>query len=526
MKEQNLESGWLGSLSVTALGTLASRILGLARDAATAALLGLDPRGVMDAFAVAFRWPDLIRRLLVEGTLSAAFLPRLVRYEEHQPQRAAQFAGSFARHLTLAMLLASLALGLGALATLMFAPSTQRDELAAWFLLILLPYAVMLAAVAPMAAVLQVANRFAVPALSPVLLNLTWLAGAGIAAWLWNGDAVAQAMVLCVAILVGGIVQWLGHKLALRRWSNDRHRDPEQDFDLSVAHEARRTLIRTGWVALALGAAQVNIAIDSLLAWFWMSDAASLSLATGAAGALYFGERLYQFPLAIIGSALATVLFPTLSRHASRGDTVRLSSDLSQGLRLAIVLGLPASAGLALVAAPLTDLILARGAFGAEDAARTAGVVAAYALGVAAQCGVLICLRGLLAQDQLRGAVILGLLSLPINVLASTLLVEPYQEAGIAAGTSVASFVQLVGLVLLLARQSPLHWRSLIVTLGQCVVATALMSGVVYAAFHFEPTDGTLVRIGWLMATITLAAACYGATLLVVGLSPRDLLKR
>jgi putative peptidoglycan lipid II flippase len=513
-------------LSVTALATLASRILGLVRDAATAALLGLDPRGVMDAFAVAFRWPDLMRRLLVEGTLSAAFLPQLVRYEDTEPQRAGQFTRSFARYLVLAMLLASLVLGLGALATLASSASTERDELAAWFLLILLPYAVMLAAIAPMAAVLQVENRFSVPALSPILLNLMWLAGAGIAAWLWSGDAVAQAVVLCWAILAGGVVQWLWHWLALRRSSSDRHRDLQPSVDPLVARQARRTLVRTGWVAVALGAAQVNIAIDSLLAWWWMSDPASNSLATGAAGALYFGERLYQFPLAIIGSALATVLFPTLSRHASRGDTVRLSDDLTHGLRLAIVLGIPASVGLALVAAPLTDLILARGAFGAEDAARTAGVVVAYALGVAAQCGVLICLRGLLAQHQLRGAVILGLVSLPINVLASATLVGPFQEAGIAAGTSIASFVQLLGLVVLLTRRSPLHGRSLIVTLAQSLLATAMMSGVVLAAFVYEPSGGTLVRIGWLMATITLAAVCYGAVLMLVGLSPRALLKR
>jgi len=234
-------------------------------------------------------------------------------------------------------------------------------------------------------------------------------------------------------------------------------------------------------------------------------------LQPGAVSALYFGERVYQFPLGVFGVALGTVLFPLLSRHAARGEFDRVRDDLSLGLRLVIGIGFPASAGLALVAGPLTRLLFQHGQFTAADAERTAGILLAYGAGVWAYCAIPVLYRAFYAVGERRIPVILGLSAVALDLTLNLSLVWPLAERGLALSTAISASIQVVCLAWLIQKRvGRLDWLRLARTAAKALLATGLMSAVCLAALKYiHAGPGTLGEGVALILAISLAIPIY-----------------
>lgn len=470
-------------LRIVSLCTLASRILGLVRDIGMASLFGNGP--VMDAFSVAFRVPNLFRRLFGEGALTAAFLPLFVR-ETNRHGREAGWRLSSAVFAALSVSLVGLVLAGEAVLWVLWTTSahTMESRLLLGLTAVMLPYVVMICLAAQQSAVLNALDRFALPALLPVVMNVIWISGIFILAPRAS-SAETQSYIVAGCVLAAGLVQCVAQWPALARlgyrFSWDRSTAWEQVKEVSAAMMP---------VVLGLTVAQANTLADSLMAWgLAPSDGGPATMplpgnpawpvAAGTASALYFGQRLYQFPLGIFGVALGTVLFPLLSRHAENGRLDLLRRDLGLGLRLVLAIGIPASVGLMILAEPVTALFFRHGAFDEADLAQTSRVVAIYAMAVWAWCGLLIVTRGAYAAGDRRTPLQLSVWAVVVNLVLNLALVWPLGGAGLALGTSATAILQMIAASLLLQKQvGTMDWRRIGSTLAKTIIGAAVMTAI------------------------------------------------
>ncbi len=479
---------------VTALGTLASRVLGMLRDAATAALFGLSGGGVMDAFVLAFRIPNVLRRLFGEGALAVSYLPVLSAALEHDRRHGWRLASVVLLHLA-AVLLAVVLVGEVALVAIgWFFGSSGEIRLFASLAAIMLPYALFICLAAQAAATLHALGRFALPALVPTILNVSWLLAVVLIAPWWSADKASQAHVVALSVLVAGAVQFVVQIPLLRQTGF------QFDYQPSAVRKEFWTVVRAmGPMVLGLMATQLNTLMDSAVAWTfaapdqpqsriaWLGNVA-YPMDQGAVAALYYGERLYQFPLGMLGVAVATAIFPLLSRHAARNDLKSLSEDLTLGLRLVLFLGIPATVGLVLLAEPLARLIYEHRQFTSADALRTARVIAAYSLGVWAYCAQPVLARGFYAIGNRATPVRTGALAVVVNLVLNLLLIWPLAESGLAVATSVSASLQVVVLAVAFSKQNmPLDWPALRTTVARTVAATVAMAAAYLATASLLP---------------------------------------
>ena len=509
-------------LPVVAGFTLLSRVLGLVRDAATAGVFGAGP--VLDAFTVAFRVPNLARRLFGEGALTAAFLPVLVRTRRRDAGAADRLASAvifrLAAGLTGGVLAGELLLGGAAF---FFTEAGSDGRLLCGLTAALLPYVVPVCVVAALAAVLHAANKFAAPAAVPCVLNVAWLAGLGVAAWVPDPRAAIYAV--AAAVLAAGAVQVAVLLPGLRAVGFRPRWDAAARRGAGVRGELRAVGTALVPVLFGLSVTQLNALLDALLAWGLAAPAGGSAeefafglgypLRSGAASALYFGQRLYQFPLGVFGVALGTVLFPRLAAHAARGDRDAVAADLTGGLRLCLFVGVPAAAGLAVVAGPLTALLLGRGAFDADDVARTAAAVTGYGAAVPFACGLLLAQRGFYALDDRLTPVRVGLLAVAVNLAADAALLWPLGTAGLAWATTLATAVQCVVTVALLRGPLPaFRFTPLLTAAAKATAGTAAMAAAaLFVRRAVEPAGSDLLTVA---ATVAVAVAVYSAAAAVL----------
>lgn len=469
-------------MRVTGLGTLASRALGMIRDMATASLLGLSQDGVMDAFVIAFRIPNLFRRLFGEGALVASYVPVLMaRLEE---SRVAAWRLASVTLVWLAVTLAGVVvLAEGVCAALAWwQGGSAKASLLLGLSAVMLPYLFFICLAAQLSGTLQALEHFSMPALAPTLLNLCWLAAIWLVAPRLDWSKEAQAYVLAVSVLVAGVLQLVAHAPVLYALGF------RFDYNWAASRDAVWQILRSmGPMVFGLAITQINTFLDSLLAWLlsapsdgpqtadWLGGL-TYPLTSGAAAAIYFGERLYQFPLGLLGMGVAIVIFPALSRHAARGQHARLARDLTLGLRLVVFFGVPAGAGLMLLAEPLARLLFERGEFTADDAARVARMIACYGVGVWAFCAAPVVVRGYYALGDQRTPLRAGLAAMAANLLFNLALLWPLAEAGLALSTSLAAMLQVGLLLVWFSRQrSPIAWRDLAGAALNAVLATSAM---------------------------------------------------
>lgn len=487
---------------VTSLGTLACRVLGMLRDMATASLLGLTSGGVADAFVIAFRIPNLFRRLFGEGALTASYLPVLTARLETDPQVARQLAS------VVVTLLAVLLTGLVAVGELLFGliwliwGDVEGVGLLVGLSAVMLPYLLLICISAQLTTTLYAAQHFTVPALAPALLNIVWLLAAWIVAPWFAPNQVAQAYVLAVAVVIAGVTQVLVQVPTLRRLGY------HFDYNWAAAREGLSQIGRNMLPMLVgLAVTQVNTFNDSLIAWGlavpadgsqsipWLADAVHYPMQQGAVAALYYGERMYEFPLGIVGLAVAVAIFPLLSRHAARGDRRQLGADMTLGLRLVFCLGIPASVGLILLAEPVARLLFQRGNFGPDDTLRAARTIACYATGVWAYCASPVIVRGFYALNDCGTPVRVASWMVGLNLLLNLTLIWPLAEAGLAVATAIAAAVQMFVLMTVFShRHARLGWRHLTATALRTLVSTLVMASVVQATLVQMPGNGRLLE--------------------------------
>lgn len=510
----------LEATSVVGSMTLLSRITGLARDVAFSAWFGSGP--VMDAFAVAFKIPNLLRRFFAEGAFSQAFVPVISEYRTHRSHaETRELVSHVAGTLGLGLFIVT-AVGVVAapLLILVFAPGfTGKDgqfELAVDMLRFTLPYVLFVSLTALAGSVMNSHRRFAVAAFTPVLLNVVMILFAG-----WVGPLLERpALGLAAGVFVGGVVQLAFQLPFLRRL--DLLPRPR----LRLRHEGVRRILKLMVPALfGSSVAQISILLDTLIASF---------LLAGSISWLYYSDRLVEFPLGVFGIALATVILPRLSEQHARQSPQTFSATLDWALRLVLVIGLPAAVGLALLAEPLMATLFLRGEFTQRDVEMTAASLRAYAPGLLGFILVKVLAPGYFARQDARTPVRVGLQALTLGMMLSVVFVVVLlrtgwapAHAGIAAATTCSALVNATLLFVGLKRQGVYRarpgWRRLAarVAVPNVVMALAVAAGLAAAGDWFAMTS--LARVGALSALVGGGAVVYFAACHLVGLRASEL---
>jgi len=524
--------GVSAGLRTVSLLTVGSRVLGLVRDVAMAAVFGNGP--LMDAFSVAFRVPGLARGMFGEGALTAAFLPAFLQERAH---RGAEAGWRLASGVLVALAVGLTALVLvGELLILLFwLRSEPASDLRVLLGLtaVLLPYLILVCVVAQLNAVMYGLNHFLWPSLEPVLLNVVWIA----CLWLWVPfieSATAKIYAVAAAIVASGFFQLAAPLRTLRRLGF------EYRSDWRVAGgrlgEIGRAMLA---VTIGLSVTQLNSLLDGLAAWGftrpevagtipWLPGSLPYPLDPGTPSALYFGARVYQFPLGVFGVALGTVLFPILSQHAAEFRMDKLREDLARGLKLVLFISVPASAGLVVLARPVTILLFQHGSFDDEAVRQTTDMVRMFGGAVWAYCALLIVHRGFYAVGDRRSPLSMSLVGMAINLSLDVTLIWPMGGGGLALATAVSSIVQCA-LVLWVfeLRVGRLDWRTLRQSCLQIGAATFAMTIVcLLVAMLFPPGQSWAQRLLSVGAPVATSLAVYFGLARAIGMSEIALLFR
>ncbi|MGD8562576.1 MAG: murein biosynthesis integral membrane protein MurJ [Desulfarculaceae bacterium] len=461
---------------VVGVATLASRIGGFLRDVVIAYFFGAGASA--DAFFVAFRIPNLLRRLFAEGTLTIAFIPVFTEVLRQKGKEEAFLVARSTLALLSLLLLMVCILGVVFAAEVVrviapgFAPGGESYRLAVTLTRWCLPYIFFISLVALAGGVLNSLGHFFAPAAAPLLLNLSIIA----TAFTLSSQVDPPVLSLALGVVIGGVAQLLMQAPYLKA----RGVPLLPAWDL--ANPALKRIARL-MLPAAFGAAvyQLAVFINTLLA--------SL-LATGSVSYLYYADRLIQFPLGIFAIALSTAVLPSLSRQAADGDIPALVETMGFGLRLTMFINLPAMVGLLVLSQPLVLLLFARGEFGLDSAAATAGAVIGYGAGLWAFAGVRSVVPAFYALKDTRTPVAVAAVSLVVNVSFSLLLMGPLAHVGLALATSIAGAANLAGLLWLLRRRlGRLDGRRIWRSFQRMALASAVM-GMAVAAAAYLPDWG------------------------------------
>jgi len=478
---------------ITGLGTLLSRLLGMFRDIATAATLGMSAGGVMDSFVMAFRLPDIARRLFGDGSLAIGFIPAFSRVWQENRRKAWQLLSVMLTWVFF-LLVGFVVLGeCVCFCGFYFFPPESKIYLISHLLSLLLPYLILICMAAIASATLQTFGNFTVPALIPSILNIVWLVGILIIAPLYSGDPEVQCYLLTLCILSAGIVQFFVHIPVLRAYGF------RFDLGFSAVHDEMRRIF-DGFFPQIFGlmSMQLNILVASGIAWLfsgpqderirWLGRLVEFPLASGAAAAIYYSERLYEFPQGLIGLAVATAIYPLLSRHAANRDFQSLGDDLTLGAKILFTLSIPAGVGLMLMSEKLAHLLFQRGAFTPEDTFRTADMIFWFGTGVWAFCVLPLIVRAFYVVGDYWTPCRIGFFGCLFNAVLGLALIWPMAEQGLAVAASLTVGIQSVVLFLLFARwHGHFDFRSFFLSVGRTCVATGIMAAAVALTMKLIP---------------------------------------
>ncbi|QJB56109.1 murein biosynthesis integral membrane protein MurJ [Pseudodesulfovibrio sp. zrk46] len=471
--------------AVVAGATLISRVLGFLRDVIVAFALGA---GLFaDAFFVAFRIPNLLRRLFGEGSLTMAFIPVYSRVREEEGEEAAQAMARSAM-IWLAVVLCGITVLAEVLAgplTMGIAPGFTKNleqfEATVDLIRICFPYVIFICGVALCMGILNSRNHFLAPALAPVVLNVALIGSALIGHFF--GLNVAYSM--AYGVVIGGVGQFLLQQPFLHS-TGFRWRGPWSWKNKGVA--------RMGLLMLptVFGAAvyQINILLGTLLASY---------LPVGSVSYLYYADRLVQFPLGVFGIAVSTAALPSLARLAAKGEMEEFDGALSVALGLTLFIALPAAAGLIGLANPVISLLFERGAFTAEAVDATSRALVAYSIGLPFIALARPLVAGFYALEDTKTPVKIAVVCLVANIGFGIWLMQFMAHVGLALAVSISSCLNFVLLHVLLARKR----GSVLVPLSSAVKTTLLSVGVGFGAYVAASHDP------WWLAAIPVLVVLY-----------------
>ena len=485
---------------VVGAATFLSRIFGLIRDIVTAWFFGAGLAS--DAFFVAFRIPNLLRRLFAEGSLSAAFIPV---FSEHLARQGQEEAFKMARS---AMLMLSFILSAVAVTGILLSPliirviapgfvsSPEKFSTTVLLTRIMFPYIFFIGMVALCMGILNVLGHFAAPAMAPVFLNI-----AMISSMLFLSPHMDNPVSgLAIGVLAGGALQLaLQIPFLIKKGFYVRQK-------IKIYHPG---LKKIGILMLPtiLGAAvyQINILVGTLLA--------SL-LPEGSVSYLYYADRLVQFPLGLFAIATATAVLPSLSRQAVQKDFDALGDTFAYALKLVFFLTIPSMVGLIVLREPIVALIFQRGAFSMEATRLTALALLYYSLGLCAFSGVRIVVSTFYALQDTRTPAKMAILSIAANIILGIILMGPLGHAGLALATSIASVLNLVLLVYVLRKKlGSFGWRNISVSVCKFFICSVGMGAClsILASYIFLPCNTNLLNLCGIIGSIITGIILYGS---------------
>lgn len=500
--------------------TLLSRILGFVRDFVIARAFGAG--AATDAFFVAFKLPNLLRRMFAEGAFSQAFVPILGEYKNQRtPEDTRTLVDHVASLLAMALFFIT-AIGVAAAPLLVwlsapgFAADADKFELTVALTRVTFPYILFMSLVALAGGILNTWSRFALPAFTPVLLNLSFIGMALFAVPYFEPPIMALAW----AVFIGGLLQLLIQIPALRRISMLPR--PSINWRAAWADPGVRRVSTLMLPALlGVSVSQISLLINTIFASF---------LQTGSVSWLYYADRLMEFPSGLLGAALGTILLPSLSRCHARQDFAEYSRLLDWGLRLTFLLAAPAALALAILAVPLITTLFFHGAFTAHDVLQTRQALVAYSLGLLGLILVKVLAPGFYARQNIRTPVKIALISLAATQAMNLAFVGWIAHAGLALSIGLAACLN-AGLLYRGLRQADIYqpqsgWMAFFIKL---TVAMLIMGGALW--FAMGPAENWLsstltariLHLGWL---VVLGATAYFATLWLLGFRLRDFTRR
>ncbi|MDP3032824.1 MAG: murein biosynthesis integral membrane protein MurJ [Rhodocyclaceae bacterium] len=506
----------LRTLATVSSLTLLSRVLGFVRDFVIARTFGAGM--LTDAFFVAFRLPNLLRRLFAEGAFSQAFVPLLAEYRN---QRGAEETRQLVdRVATLLFFIVLLVAALGVIGAPLliyatapgFVPDADKFGLTVTLTRIAFPYILFMSMVALSAGILNTWSRFALPAFTPVLLNLSFIGMALFAAPYFD----PPVLVLAWAVFLGGLLQMAIQVPALRRIGML----PRFDFapgDPGV----KRILKLMAPAVLGVSVAQVSLLINTIFASF---------LVAGSVSWLYYADRLMEFPAGLLGAALGTILLPSLARAHASEDPKAFSALLDWGLRLTILLCLPAAISLAVLGVPLIATLFQHGAFTAGDVLQTRQALVAYSIGLTGMILVKVLAPGFYARQNIKTPVKIALLTLVATQAMNLAFIVPFKHAGLALSIGLASCLN-AGLLYYGLRKrrdyvpSP-GWGSFLLKI---ILALAVLFATLWFGMGKEAdwlVASALERVAWLSALVAAGSAAYFAVLWLLGFRLSDFRQR
>ncbi|WP_313302373.1 murein biosynthesis integral membrane protein MurJ [Pseudomonas sp.] len=506
----------LKSLAAVSSITMISRVLGFVRDTILARIFGA---GVAtDAFFIAFKLPNLLRRIFAEGAFSQAFVPILAEYKTQQGEEATRTFIAYVSGLLTLVLAVVTALGILAAPWVVwatapgFVDSAEKYALTTDLLRVTFPYILLISLSSLAGAILNTWNRFSVPAFTPTLLNVAMILFAVLLTPYFNPPIMALAW----GVLAGGLAQLLYQLPALKKIGmlvlprlNLR--------DAGVWRVLKQMLP----AILGVSVSQISLIINTIFASF---------LVAGSVSWMYYADRLMELPSGVLGVALGTILLPTLAKTYANKDREEYSRIMDWGLRLCFLLVLPCTLALAVLAEPLTVALFQYGKFSATDAAMTQRALIAYSVGLLAIILVKVLAPGFYAQQNIRTPVKIAIFTLVCTQLFNLALIGPLQHAGLALAISLGACLN-AGLLFWKLRSQQLFqpqpgWAMF---LGKLVLSVALMTTVLLLGMHYLPAwaEGNMLeRLLRLAALIAAGVVTYFGALYLCGIRPRDFMRK
>lgn len=503
---------WRSTFIVSAM-TLLSRIAGLVRDMVFMNLFGAGK--LMDAFLVAFKIPNFLRRLFAEGAFSQAFVPVLTDVRAQRGDAAVrQLIDHVAGSMTLIIgSITAMAMVFAPAIIFMFAPGFREDalrfDLAADMLRITFPYLLLISLTAFAGGILNTYGRFGASSFTPVLMNLSMIACA-----IWLAPLLTTPiMALAWGVLISGIVQLGFQWLPLRQINLVPRFKPDfKDPDV------KRILTLMVPAMFGVSVSQINLLLDTILASF---------LVAGSVSWLYTAERLTELPLGLIGIAVATVILPTLStKHAEKSDA-EFRATIDWALKVIFMVGVPASLAMGILAEPLMASLFHHGQFDRVDVVKSAMALQALAGGILAFMLVKVFAPAFYARQDVKTPVRIGIIAMVANMVFNLMLVWHLEHVGLSLASTLSAFLN-AGLLYKGLHQQGIyrferHWVALALrfALANAAMVAVLLAITPDSTWWLDNAGWS--RVGWVLLICAAGAASYGVALLAVGFRPREL---
>ena len=506
----------LKALATVSSMTMVSRVLGFVRDAIIARTFGAG--FATDAFFVAFKLPNLLRRIFAEGAFSQAFVPVLAEYKQRRTEEETRlFLAHISGLLTLVLMIVT-ALGMLAAPWVIWisAPGFTSDpdkfDLTVQLLRITFPYILFISLSSLAGSVLNTWNKFSVPAFTPTFLNLSFI----VCALLLTPYFHPPVLVLGWAVFIGGIIQLFYQlpylkPIGMLLWPRLNLKDAA----------VWRVIKKMGPAIFGVSIAQISLVINTIFASF---------LPSGSVSWMYYADRLMEFPTGVLGVALGTILLPSLSKHAATDSGQAFSQLLDWGIRLSLILALPATVGLGVLSMPLISTLFMYGKFNAHDAQMTQYALVAYAVGLLGLILVKVLAPGFYARQNIKTPVKVAIFTLCMTQVMNLAFVWQLKHAGLSLAIGLGACLN-AGLLLFLLIKQKIYlpqpgWRTF---LGKTVAAVAGMGLLLVVLQYLLQPDWhahSWIRVAWLSGLISTGAIFYFGLLYLFGFRLREFIRR